>query len=191
MNIPEKEIILERIKASKKPVIISIDGRCASGKSTFARELAEELNADVIHMDDFYLRKEQRTPERYAEPGGNVDAERFLSEVLIPLKKGKAFTYHPFDCSVMEVSDKAVPAGEKDVTIIEGSYSQRADLRDYHDLKIFLDVRPDVQMERIRKRNPDKWEMFRDRWIPLEELYFDSCSVKDQADIVIDTSDVF
>ena len=102
MNIPEKEIILERIKASKKPVIVSIDGRCASGKSTLAKELAEELNADVIHMDDFYLRKEQRTPERYAEPGGNVDAERFLSEVLIPLKKGKAFTYHPFDCTVMD-----------------------------------------------------------------------------------------
>ena len=185
MNIPEKEIILERIKASKKPVIVSIDGRCASGKSTLAKELAEELNADVIHMDDFYLRKEQRTPERYAEPGGNVDAERFLSEVLIPLKKGKAFTYHPFDCSVMEVSDKAVPAGEKDVTIIEGSYSQRDDLRGYYDLNVAIDINPDLQIERLKKRNPERLQMFIDKWIPLEEMYFKAYRIYERADIVL------
>lgn len=32
--------------------------------------------------DDFFLRPEQRTPERLAEPGGNLDRERMKSEVI-------------------------------------------------------------------------------------------------------------
>ena len=32
-------------------------------------------------MDDFYLQEYQRTQERYNEPGGNVDRERFKKEV--------------------------------------------------------------------------------------------------------------
>ena len=70
--------------------ILAIDGRCASGKTTIATELAHTLNADLIHMDDFFLRPEQRTPERLAIPGENIDHERFLTEVLEPLRAGKS-----------------------------------------------------------------------------------------------------
>ena len=62
--------------------IIAIDGRCAAGKTTLAARLAKELGGDVIHMDDFFLRVEQRTPERMKEVGGNVDYERFEKTVL-------------------------------------------------------------------------------------------------------------
>ena len=62
--------------------IIAIDGRCASGKTTFTQKLANYLNAEVIHMDDFFLRNELKTKERLSEVGGNIDYERFTSEVL-------------------------------------------------------------------------------------------------------------
>jgi len=80
-------------------IIVAIDGSCTAGKSTLALALAGEYDCNLIHMDDFFLRPEQRTPERLAETGGNVDYERFLSEVLIPLKAGEAFSYRPYDCS--------------------------------------------------------------------------------------------
>ena len=67
-------------------IIIAIDGRCASGKSALASNLENELGCAVFHMDDFFLRPEQRTPQRYAEPGGNVDRERFWEEILEPLR---------------------------------------------------------------------------------------------------------
>ena len=62
--------------------IIAIDGRCASGKTTFTQKLADYLNAEVIHMDDFFLRNELKTKERLSEVGGNIDYERFTSDVL-------------------------------------------------------------------------------------------------------------
>ena len=49
-------------------------------------------------MDDFFLRPEQRTAQRLAQSGGNVDWERFQAEVLIPLRQGISFSYRPYDC---------------------------------------------------------------------------------------------
>ena len=58
-------------------MIIAIEGPCLSGKTTYANKLAAELSVscNVFHMDDFFLRPEQRTEERFNIPGGNVDYE--------------------------------------------------------------------------------------------------------------------
>ena len=53
----------------KNFVIVAIDGKCTSGKTTLASQLAEIYDCNVFHMDDFFLRPEQRTPERFAEVG--------------------------------------------------------------------------------------------------------------------------
>ena len=80
--IEELRTRIEREAQDKDSFIVAIDGRCASGKTTVATALAGLLNANLIHMDDFFLRKEQRTPERLATPGENIDHERFLEEVF-------------------------------------------------------------------------------------------------------------
>ena len=54
-------------------VIAAIDGRCGAGKSTLAAQLQAQLSCRVFHMDDFFLRPEQRTAARLAQPGENVD----------------------------------------------------------------------------------------------------------------------
>ena len=71
--------------------IIAIDGRCASGKTTLAQFLAENISCDIVHTDDFFLPFEKRTDERLSLPGGNIDRERLLSEILIPLKNGESY----------------------------------------------------------------------------------------------------
>jgi len=73
--------------------VIAMDGRAAAGKTTLAEELAVTLGGAVVHMDDFFLPGELRTPERLAAPGGNVHAERFVEEVLPYLRRGEAFRY--------------------------------------------------------------------------------------------------
>ena len=56
--------ILQEIQMNKKePLLIAIDGRCASGKTTLASRIKEEINCNVIHMDYFFLRPEQRTED--------------------------------------------------------------------------------------------------------------------------------
>ena len=66
---------IDELLTQKDMVIVAIDGKCTSGKTTLASQLAEIYDCNVFHMDDFFLRPEQRTPERFAEDGGNVDNE--------------------------------------------------------------------------------------------------------------------
>ena len=74
------QIILQTAASlsDRTPLIIAIDGPCGSGKTTLASHLARELDAQTVHLDDFYLQPFQRTPQRLAQPGGNLDRERLL-----------------------------------------------------------------------------------------------------------------
>ncbi len=187
-NIIEK---MEEIFCQKGHCMIALDGRCASGKSTLGELIAEKTGASLVHMDDFFLRPEQRTAKRYATPGENVDHERFLEEVLIPLSRRETVSYHPFDCNTMRISDDIKTADGAKMTVIEGSYSHHPSLRKYYDLTVFVTAEKDTQLKRIRKRNPDKVKAFEEKWIPYEELYFSSCDVQKHADLTVDTTNLF
>ncbi len=175
------DIVLRAIDQRKKAgkLLIAIDGRCAAGKTTLAAHLREAIDCKVIHMDHFFLRPEQRTAERLGEPGGNVDYERVLSEVILPIVNGSDFSYRPYNCRSQGFDD-AIFIRTGTVNIIEGSYSCHPSLKDYYDLRIFMSVDPETQLHRIRERGGDACVAdFKDRWIPLEERYFTSCRVQD------------
>ena len=163
--------------------IVAIEGGSASGKTTLSQMLSSTYDCTVFHMDDFFLRPEQRTPERFAEVGGNVDRERFLKEVLIPLSKKEPINYSKFDCSTFTLMPP-VKVISKKLTIIEGAYSMHPDLADYYDFSVFLDISPELQKKRIVKRNsPEFAERFFKEWIPLEQIYFSKMKVKERCTV--------
>ena len=164
--------LIEAALAGKKRIIVAIDGPCASGKTTLAAELSARLSCPVIHIDHFFLRPEQRTPARLSEPGGNLDRERFAEEVLTPLCAGKDISYRPFVCATMTLGERiSVPRAP--ITIIEGSYSCHPDLRESYDLRLFTTIDPTEQEQRLLAREgKEKLEVFKTRWIPMEEAYF-------------------
>ena len=168
-----------------KTAIIAIDGGSASGKTTLASILKERYACNVIRMDDFFLRPEQRTPERFAEVGGNVDRERFESEVLPALKNNEAVCYQPYDCRTQTLGEKIILAPNK-ITVVEGVYSMHPEFSRYYDVAIFLDIGSEYQRERILKRNsPALAERFFNEWIPLENRYFSGMKVREHSDIII------
>ena len=180
--LPLLSEIDKRIK--KGSLTLVIEGPCASGKTTLSEMLREKYDCTVFHMDDFFLRPEQRTDERYAEIGGNIDRERFLAEVLVPLKKGETVNYRRFDCSQMKLLDPVEIKPQK-LTIIEGVYSMHPAFSHYYDFAIFLDIDPAYQRERILIRNsPAMAERFFDEWIPLENRYFEGARIKERADYI-------
>ena len=180
--------IIAQVNTKQIPFLIGIDGRCAAGKTTISEILSRKTGWPVVHLDDFFLRPEQRTPERYAEPGGNVDRERLLEEVMIPLEQHQAVTYQEFDCSCMKLGE-AVSIPKADVIVFEGSYALHPELRDHYHLRVFLDVDPRDQLERIEARSgKEKRAVFEARWIPLEETYFSFYQVASCADLTINTS---
>jgi uridine kinase len=138
-------------------------------------------------MDDFFLRPEQRTPERYAQPGGNIDHERFREEVLLPLSRNEPVQYRKFDCSTFTLSD-ATPMPGKSINIVEGAYSMHPRLEKFYDYSVFLKIDPQTQRQRIEKRNGAYAQQFFEKWIPLENSYFSETETESRCDLVLDIS---
>lgn len=175
-----------RLLAGQRQVLIALDGRCAAGKTTLAGRLEARHGWRVAHMDHFFLRPEQRRPERYQIPGENVDHERFLEEVLLPLRAGRTAVYRPFCCQTQSLGEP-VQVEPAPVILVEGSYSCHPALREKYDLRVFLDVEPEEQLRRIEARNgPEGLNTFRERWIPLEERYFSACRVRETCQLVLE-----
>ena len=151
----------------KETVVVAIDGKCTSGKTTLAAQLSQIYDCNVFHMDDFFLRPEQRTAERFTEIGGNVDYERFNEEVLLPLKSGKPFSYRPFDCSTFQLTDP-VTVRPKKLNIIEGTYSLHPYFGDIYDLKILLTISPELQRYRVLQRPAFLHKRFFEESVPAE-----------------------
>ena len=168
----------------KDCVIVAIDGKCTSGKTTLAAQLAEHYDCNVFHMDDFFLRPEQRTADRFAETGGNVDYERFQQEVLLPLTASLEFSYRPFDCKTFTLSDP-VTVPVKRLNIIEGSYSMHPYFGNPYDLKVLLTVSPEVQQRRILERSTSLHKRFFEEWIPMENRYLDKLQILQNTDLIL------
>lgn len=174
-------------QAPGRCLIIALDGRAAAGKSTLAEALSRVLDCGVVHMDDFFLPAELRSPKRLAEAGGNVHYERFLSDVMPFLGKKEAFSYQAFDCETMAYGEiKTVRAS--DVRIVEGAYSLHPKFGDYAALKVFIDIAPENQYARILSRNGEAMaRRFSESWIPMEEKYIRCFRPDARADLRIRT----
>lgn len=181
------DVIKNLLKDNEK-LIIAIDGRCGSGKSTLGALLTERFDCNIFHMDDFFLPFEMKTSKRLAEAGGNVHYERFEEEILRPLQNNKSVVYRQYLCNKGEFS-QTIKVKPKHLTIVEGSYSIHPTLRNYYDYRIFITVDPKVQYERILKRNgKEKLQDFLNKWIPMEEYYFTELDIKNQCNLILDTT---
>lgn len=175
------------LESNPKTKIIAIDGRAASGKSTLSRLLSAALDAPVVHMDDFFLPPELRSEARLAEAGGNIHYERFADEVLPYIRSSESFAYKVFDCSQMAFGEERL-VKKSEWRIVEGSYSHHPNFGDYADIRVLVTVDENTQAERILERNGERMaEIFKKRWIPMEEAYFDKCEIAKNSDFAINT----
>lgn len=176
--------LIKNLYSEKGRLVVGIDGRSAAGKTTFANELKNFLGADVVHTDHFFLPFPLRTEERLAEAGGNIHYERFYEEVVIPLKLKKSFSYGIFDCSSGTIKEKSEEISSE-LIIVEGAYSHHPKWREIFDVLIFMDIDPDEQIARIKKRNGEqKAEIFKNVWIVLEERYIQAFGINNSAVIL-------
>jgi len=174
---------IRQLLAENERVLVAIDGNCAAGKTTLARQLQEQFDCNVFQMDEFFLQPHQRTPERFSEAGGNVDYQRFRQEVLLPLTRGEEVCYQPYDCHIGALT-APVTVAPKPLTIVEGTYSCHPFFEDPYDLRIFLPVSPEIQRQRILLRPEHLHQRFFSEWIPMEQQYFDVFRIPEHCHIV-------
>ena len=167
---------------------VAIDGPCASGKSTLGKALADIYRCPLIHMDDFFLRPEQRTPQRLEQPGGNVDYERFAAQVLAPLVAGEEFSYRPWSCH-RQAFDAPICVPAAPLAVVEGCYSLHETLRDAYPLRIWAYADWNSRTARLLAREGAAGlARFEQLWIPLEERYFDAMQVASCCHLSLDLS---
>lgn len=168
-----------------QPLLVALDGRCAAGKTTIAAQLAQKYGWGVVHLDDFFLQPAQRTEQRLAEPGGNLDRERLIREVLLPLSRGADGSYRVFRCAGQDFSPVCRPLPTAPVVVLEGSYACHPDLWPFCGLHLFADISQTEQLNRLALRNRAALDTFRTRWIPMEELYLAHFGIRERCDAVI------
>lgn len=171
-----------------RPLVLALDGRCGSGKTTLANTLARQFPASItLHTDDFYLPPAQRIRGWEKTPCANMDLDRLRDEALRPAYEGQPVQYRAYSCR----EGAYLPARElaaQPLVILEGSYSHHPLLAPYEDFRVFMTCSDAEQTRRLQAREGDRYPDFAARWVPLEEAYFTQHNIEDAADFVMDTT---
>lgn len=201
--------VADRIVSLRLPytVRVAVDGRTASGKTTFADELACAISGagrSVIRasVDDFHRpaavrhRQGRLSPDGYYEDARDLDAiRRLLLEPLGPDGDGH-YVAQIFDLERDRPVEPEIHQASKDaVLIVDGTFLQRSELRSAWDFVIFLDVPADEACRRGINRDcialggqAGASELYSKRYGPAFSRYESECNPAVQADVVIDNS---
>ena len=176
-------------------VLILIGGPSGSGKSTLAKKLAKEINATIIEMDDFFYSKNERIRLKLGKTWDNpkmIEWELFhkVFKELLENKKVLMPVYHKLDGTRTFKKIKA-----KKIIIIEGIWALNERTKVNSNLRVFIDAKSSIRLERRLSR--DTWTFERKRnyivknWVemvlPNEKLFVNHS--KKTADIVVNDSD--
>ena len=180
-------LITARLK-QQPSVLVALDGRCGSGKTTLAAQLAERFPQSItLHTDDFYLPPPQRVTGWERIPCANMHLERLRAEAVAPARAGRVVCYKAYSCREGAYLPPQV-LGPAPLVIVEGSYSHHPLLTGYETLRVFLTCAKEEQTRRLQAREGERYANFAARWVPLEEGYFVQYHIAETADFVVDTT---
>ena len=150
-----------------RPLVLALDGRCGSGKTTLANGLAAQLpGCTLLRTDDFYLPPARRSPDWAHTPCANMDLTRLRDEALRPAYAGQPVAYRAYSCREGAYLPPAqLPA--QPLVILEGSYSHHPLLRPYETLRVFVTCTKAEQTRRLQAREGARYADFAARWVPL------------------------
>jgi len=203
--------IAER-KRFGRPLLVGIDGPCASEKTFLANELAAALAARNPAMkilrpsvDGFHSARELRYRQgEYSASGYYEDAYDYqaLIEYLLRPLSGGSF---PVLCrqvshdlrTDLPADAPPVAVGPNAVLLFEGLFLFRREINDYWDLRILLDVSAEQSIARAVARDTGilgaaeivkkKYEL---RYEPAWRIYVEAESPTTKADWIIDNEDI-
>ncbi len=163
-----------------RPVLVAVDGRSGSGKSTIAERIAALVPGSVVvHTDDV------------AWEESFFDWDGLLADhVLAPLRDGAAVSYRP---PAWERLDRPgaieVPTGTT-LVLVEGVGASRSSLAGHFDATVWVLSDEDerrrrgVERDVVLGRTPDEAEAFWDRWQSEEYPFLEGDRPWERATVV-------
>ncbi len=193
MKLPVADLVrcVTDLQPPEGSVLVGIDGSAGSGKTTFARRLADRFadggqDVSLVSVDGFYKCSAERwTGSTEDQPiGHDLDWERLRDQVLIPLGTGQRARYRPYNWPEDRLEDPVTvdPVG---IVVIEGVFALRDEISHLYDLRVWFTCPSDLRAARVLERG-DMTSDELDRWMPGEEAYVASHRPEEYAHLVVD-----
>jgi len=184
------DIIRERQKEKKKNIIVAVGGPGGSGKSTFAKQLNNQLNnSAILFLDDYRYPRSQRDKNLL---GSNPKANNLnlllthLDSILINESFEK-----PVYNSVAGIAGSTENYVPGSINIIDGELSTIDELSWYRDFTIFIDISNLKQLfYRVKRDRADrKYSLLKSLFIFIKSNLIDykiyNSKAKISADIIV------
>jgi uridine kinase len=178
-------VLLDRQEAGRLPIIL-IDGRAASGKSQFAKDLSElyfkseQQAARVIQMDDLY-------------PGWEGLAEGsvyLLTHILSPLSQGKTASWQIWNWQENQRGAKDTVNGHREFSggtalIVEGCGSISRLSSEIADMTVWIEATAEDRKKRFNLRDAGKFDEYFGIWSAQEDEFYDRENSKHLAQLIV------
>jgi uridine kinase len=156
--------------------VLAIDGRSGAGKTRLAAELAAELGAAVVSLEDLY--------------GGWDGLDRgiglLVSEVLEPFAAGRAARVPRYDW-VGRAWGEPVVLEPPEVLIVEGVGAGARRAAAFESLLVWLEAPTAVRKQRALGRDGETFAPYWDMWAAQEEAMLARERTQERADLVLRT----
>ena len=208
---PERDALVQAIaervlSLGKGRLLVGIDGFTASGKTSFGHELAAHISRSGrqvlrVSLDDF--KKPWRDRHLYDRESGDgyyrnafdyTAAQRLLLKPCQPNGSGQVALCGIDPLTQIDHSSTVTQAATDAVLIVDGVFAFRPEINEYWDLRIWLNVTPEISIQRGRARDEDSLGseaevVHRDRYGVAESIYLQEVDPMRLADVVVDNSD--
>lgn len=178
--------VLSLVDKTPFPIIL-IDGRAASGKSTFAASLQNKLFKELeqlprlIHMDDLYPGWE----------GLRAGSNYLNQQILQPLSKGNTASWQIWDWANSKRGNPTEPGNgwrEFDLSaplIVEGCGALSRVSKEYAQLSIWIEAEPEQRRQRWSEREGQRFDDYWPIWLSQEDEFYQDEKSSQLADLVV------
>ena len=169
----ELPAVVAAIRAASAPGgmttrFVAVDGPGGAGKSSLAAWLAAELEAPVIHTDDF---ASWENPVNWWP--------QLIRDVLVPLAAGKPARYRPTNGARKLVVEPS------DFVVLEGVTASREAFRPYLAYSIWIETPRELRLRRGLERDGEQALADWERWMAGEDRYVERERPAEHADCVL------
>jgi uridine kinase len=197
----EEQLLMEVLAAVRKNkrIILGIEGLSRSGKTTFVKRLASELEDmgiqyQVIHIDDHIVERANRYNTGQEEWREYYymqwDVEWLKEHLFGKLHYSDQIELPFYDDELDEQTSRVLNLTGKKVFIVEGVFLMREEWKNYFDFTVYLDCPRDVRFSRESVKTQSNMEKFKKRYWKAEDFYLETVKPAENADLVISCQDL-